>query len=213
MVQGPVETIKPVVQAGRTPLELRSLTYLYFFGIKKAFVDALRVGFGHESTPLRYRYSDNSEKTQIHIYRNFPKRVDKLPALIVESEGGDAGISFLGDEFLSEVEENGKVYYRYGGILTLNINIHIMAKSVVDLEQLMSYVSLYMRYVFQEKFFENNLTFNKINIKPETVVDVDGSDVYQATISTKVTTNFENNIDRDLVYHVQQMQLNIEAGI
>ena len=213
MVDGPVETYKPVEQAGHTPLEMKSLTYLYFFGIKQAFVNALRAAFGHESTPYQYRYTDNQETTQVNIFRNFPKRIDKLPAIIVESDSGKAGVNFLGDEFLSEIIEDEKEYYYYGGILTLNLSIHIMTKQIVDLENLMSYTALYMRYVFKEKFFQNNLTFNKIDITPESTEEIDGSTVYKSTINTKITTNFENKIAKDLITNIESIDLQFDPYI
>jgi hypothetical protein len=219
-MEGKVETIPENIQAGpASPLENSNLTYLYFHGIKQAFVDALRASFAHESMPLRFRYTDNSETTQIHIYRNFPKRVDKLPAIIVESNGGDASMNFLGEEFLFQGtgdalfdhKEDAKTYYYYGGILLLNINLIIYAKEIKDLEQLMDYTMLFMRYVFKEKFFQENLAYNKINFTPESTEDYDGTTIYKATISTKITSCFENRIDTDLVEKIQSIDLTVGA--
>lgn len=217
-MQGPVETIKNNPQAGpAVPLENSNLTYLYFHGIKEAFVKALRASFGHSSMEPRYKYDDKSEITQIHIYRNFPKRVDKLPAIIVESSSGDASMNFLGEEFLFQGTgdalfnhtPDNKMYYYYGGILLLDINLHIYAKEILDLEKLMDYTALFMRYIFKEKFFQENLAFNKIKFTPETTEDIDGTTVYKATITTKITTSFENRIDTDLVEKINSIQLTV----
>jgi hypothetical protein len=214
------ESIPENKQAGKpAPLENKRLTYLYFYGIKQAFVDAFRQAFGHDSMEPRYKYNDKSEFTQIHIYRNFPKRVDKFPALIVESNGGNASMNFLGEEFLFQGtgdamfgnKEDSETYYYYGGILLLNVDVHIYAKEIQDLEKLMDYTALFMRYVFKEKFFQENLAFNKINFTPEEETDVEGTTMYKATLSTKITSSFENRIDSDLVQKVQSMSFQVVA--
>jgi hypothetical protein len=169
--------------------------------------------------PLRYRYTPDSQTTQINIFRNFPKRVEKYPALIVTTSGGNADVNFLGDEILYEGigdnsfghEADDKTYWYYGGILTLNVSIHICAKSIADLEFLMDRTTLFMRYIFKEKFFQNNLAYNKVGFTPEEETDMDGTTIFKAILNTKLTTGFENRVDNDLIATIKSINLNLGA--
>jgi len=203
-----MDTIEPSKEAGtQTPDELQSFQYLYIDGIKHEFVHAFQEAFGDENMPPQYRYDSSSEKSQIQIYRNHPNRLSKFPCLIVESNSGDAGMNFFGStgEFFGETTINDVEYYYYGGLLTLDVSIHICAKSITDLSRITDITMLLMRYVFKNAFYKRNLAFNKIKISGESFEGEDKEKVYKNIITTKVTTNFKNLLSKDFVTKIQNI--------
>jgi hypothetical protein len=143
--------------------EESGFVYFYINGIKKAFVDSLRVAFSHNATPLKYRYDKDALKSQIDIRSDYANRVTKLPAPIinVQAGNGNANVTYVGDEFnrTATTEIDGVDGYIFGGILKLNVDVNISANSARDLEHLSDLVTLYMRYLFREKFYENNMAY------------------------------------------------------
>lgn len=210
-MKGKIET---VVQAGTAQPEMsRNFTYLYMYGIKRAFIDALRASFADENMPIEFRYNDDSNKSQISIYRNYPSRVEKLPFIVVQSGSGDASLDFLGDQLESQGDEeivNGKAYcYVYGGKLTLDMTISLATATIRDLENLTDLTMCFMRIVFIDLFRDMNLAYNKINIAGEEVEEAEDQKYYKNVISTTITADFSALLPKDLLEMIERIKLKI----
>jgi hypothetical protein len=204
------ETLETLEQAGEPkPETVLGLHYFYLSGIKNAFVNAFRAAFSDENIPEQFRYNENSQYSQLQIYKNYPQRVNKLPMIIISTSNGDGSFSYLSDEILFEGLEQLDEGYMYGGVLTLEVNIDILTQNIVDMEKLTDIVLILMRYVFREKFQEKNIAFSNLKISGESEEKEDVGKIYKNTITTKVTTDFTNFIPKSLVEKIEKINITV----
>ena len=203
------ESIEPSNQAG---IKSNGFIYFYLHGVKNAFVNALRNAFSDENVPEEYRYNTNSEKSQIAIYKNFPNRNQKFPLIIVETESGKGDFTFLSDEILCENDEADDNGYHYGGVMKLDVSISIYTQSIKDIERLTDLVYLFLRFVFRNKFQENNIAYNKISIKGESVEDAEFGRLYKNVITTTVTCDFTSFIPRSVVEKIEKINISFNIN-
>ena len=73
--------------------------------IKLSFVALLREAFGHSSTPADYRYlpNDNDPNCKLRIYRAFPQRMFKAPAIVISADPGNAQLRYFDDEKVADI--------------------------------------------------------------------------------------------------------------
>ena len=73
--------------------------------IKISFVALLRAAFGHAATPADYKYlaNESDPKCMLRIYRAFPQRMFKPPAIVVNAEPGNASLRYFDEEKVSEI--------------------------------------------------------------------------------------------------------------
>jgi len=183
--------------------------YLYNNFVEHAFIIALRTAFKHPATPAKYRYDEDINKSQVDIRSDFPQRILKFPIIAVILGTGNAGVTYVGDEFLREVKkennEEGLEGYLYGGKLTLKVSINIATKSKRDIEHLSDLVTGYVRYLFRGKFAEVNMAYCKVDsgaIKQE-------ESMFTSDISTEVTCEFTHFIDKNLYEAIHNLEFNI----
>jgi len=193
------------------PDSLQGLQYFYLHGVKNAFVNALRAAFTDEHIPAEYRYDTISGQSQISIFKNFPQRVQKLPCIVVTTEGGDGSFSYISDEILFESNEPDEDGFTYGGYMTLGVTIDIMAGNIKDMEKLTDLVLMLLRFVFRDKFQDNNIAYSKLTITGETTEDEAVGRIYKNSIGTTVTCDFNNMIPRSIVEKIEQININFAA--
>lgn len=181
--------------------------YLYNNSVKAAFIKALRVAFSHEATPEKFRYNEDLNQSQFDIRSDFPQRISKLPIMVVAVGSGDAGVTYVGDEFLrnATLDIDGVEGYMYGGKLILNVNMKIFASTMRDIEHLSDLVSVYVRYLFRHKFAEYNMPYTKID--SEGISEADS--MFTNTIKTTVTCEFKHFIDKALYKMIQDLTFEI----
>jgi hypothetical protein len=167
----------------------------------------IRVAFGHQATPEKFRYSEDLNSSQVDIRSDFPQRISKLPIIIVTVGSGDAGVTYVGDEFLREttVASDGVEGYLYGGKLMLDVNMDIYCQTMRDAEHLSDIVSLYVRYLFRNKFAQYNMPYTKI----DSVGISEKDNMMVNTVKTRVTCEFQHFIEKSLYDMVQSLTFEI----
>jgi hypothetical protein len=198
-------------QAGiQIPDELSHFTYFSIDGIKRAMVKALQKTFADLNMPLIYRYDENSEKTQIAIYENRANRLSRRPCISVISRNGDASMNLLGNgEFLNETD----VDYNWGGMMTLDLELEIRTKNVLDCARLTAITVLVMRFLFIQKFRDYNLVYNKIKIAGEETEGEDRDKEYINKITTHITSDFTNTLPKSMVTTIKNVDFNFDTTL
>ena len=189
-------------------LELRFTNY-----VKNAFIEAIRVSFAHPFTPEQYRYDlKDPKKRQISIYRGWPKRVTKYPSILVESDPGDFSISTLDQEEAYSIEDrNGEeTDIVYAGVMVLPVRLTILAKSATDREKLTDLLSIYVRFVFRDKFYKSNIPYLDISSGEDGEEVVDGEVIHKGRVTVRCQTEFHQKIDLTLLDAVAAINI---AGI
>jgi len=188
--------------------------YAYNNYIERAFITALRAAFSHNATPEKFRYNEDINLSQVDIRSDYPHNITKLPIIVVTLGGGNANMTYVGDELLRQatVETDGVNGYLYGGIMTLSVQIEILAGSKRDIEHLSDLVTVYMRFLFKKKFYEQNMAYTEVtNTGISTKEDVTGSikTVFENTIGTKITSEFSGFIDKELYETISGLNFTI----
>jgi hypothetical protein len=184
------------INTGLLMTEEKHFVYLYVNYIKNAFVKALRTAFAHEATPAKYRYNSDMQLSQVDIRSDFPNRLVKVPIINMEIDAGNADVTYLGDEFtgMATVENDDIEGYKFGGILTLKPNINILGGSLRDTEHLSDIVTVYVRYLFRNKFAEKNIAYTKCGVGKI----VEEGQYFKNSISTETTSEFTHILDKNL---------------
>lgn len=211
-------------------LSLRFSTY-----VKNAFVLALREAFSHEATPVEYRYykpndpasevltpgvtstREAERKRQIAIYRAWPKRDVMFPCIIVETELADASITTLGGEQQNEVyEDDGRTVKGvvYSGTMFMPVKISIYAQTPTDRERITDLVTIYVRYVFRDLFYREEIPYLDIQAGEVGDEDVPGvGRLFVGEVSLKCQTEFDQFIDQSLIDKVMSISIkNVHFG-
>jgi hypothetical protein len=131
--------------------------------------------------------------------------------IVVEVGNGNANVTYVGDEFnrIATLEEDGIDGYEYGGKLLLNVNIKIYADKMRDAEHLSDLVTLYMRYLFRNLFYAENLAYVEVNVGK---ISEEG-DQFTNTIGTEITAQFDQILSKDLYETIQNINISFNAGI
>ena len=196
---------KPIKTVIDATLELRYVNY-----VKLAFVRVLRAAFAHECTPEEYRYNTDTNKSHIAIYRAFPKKSPKYPALLVQTAGGEAGPTSLGNEEVYERfdldtdELLGKVV---AGQLWLPTSITILAETTTDREKLTDLVTIYMRYVFMGFFQREQLSYLRVDAGEDGEEVIGARRIFKGKVSTRVQVEFDQFIDQSLFDLIETISL------
>ena len=186
-------------------LELRYTNY-----VKNAFILAIRTAFAHPFTPEQYRYHlIEAAKRQIAVYRGWPKRQTKYPAILVETDPGDFSISTVGHEEAYTLQNNAgeDSDIVYAGVMTIPVKLTILAKTATDREKLTDLLSIYVRFVFRDKFYLANIPYLDINSGEAGEDVVDGEVIYKGQVTVRCQTEFQQKIDLTLLAAVNAINL------
>jgi len=180
--------------------------------VKLAFTALLQAAYAHESTPPEYKYDSDENKSQITIYRRFPKRSEKFPNISVVAESGDASVSYFGREELFEVrnETTGQLEkVVISGRILIPVTIEINALSTTDREKLTDRTFIYVRYLFRNKVSELGIAFTTIKIggeREETLPN--GEILYTNSINLpNLYMEFTDELDKDLFVTISQFNV------
>lgn len=151
--------------------------------IKTIWEKYLRVIFGSNTTPEEYRYNSNEKKSRIRIYKEFPRRVYNLPMITISTQSGDAGLRYLGNETVKDVNnvyneciQNSKL--RYAPIKNSVVGVYSLDKN------------------YQKTIYIINKDF-RIDWSKKTFIwdlGVEEPDLYYATYATFETINSSNTV-------------------
>lgn len=189
-------------------LELRYTNF-----VKEAFIKAIRASFAHEATPARYRYHLTEQgKRQISIARGWSKKVEKYPIIIVETEPGDFSISTLDQEEAFALVDNEGVQTDivYAGVMTIPVRLTVMAKTALDREKLTDLLSIYVRFVFRDKFYKSNIPYLEITAGEDGEEVIDNEVFYKGSVRVRCQTEFQQKVDLTLLDAVNAIDI---AGI
>jgi hypothetical protein len=175
----------------------------------------LRSAFSDTHTPVEYKYSDVEEDSNIAIYREFPKRIMKYPCLVVESEAADAKMMSLGEEEVKENrdESNNLLSVVYGGGLTIPITITILAKTTTDRERITDLVTIFLRYLFRNKFYQYGFNYTHVSIGGERQEDIDNETIFTNTVTTNMYTEYENTLDASYFQTINKLTIDIDIPL
>ena len=186
-------------------LELRFTNY-----VTNAFVLALRAALAHPFTPEKFRYHlTDPSKRQVAIYRGWPKRQTSYPCILVETDPGDFSITTVGQEegYVIQNEQGVDSDIIYAGQMNLPVKLTIVADSATDREKLTDLVSIYVRFVFRDKFYKANIPYIGIDAGAAGEEVVDGKVYYKGSITVHTQPEFQQKIDLSLLAAVEAIDL------
>jgi hypothetical protein len=187
------------------PLDEFSLDLRWANYVKNTFIAAIRVAFSHEFTPEQYRYHmTDPSKRQISIYRAFPNRQTKLPAILVETGQGDFSISTVGHEEGYE-DDSGNITYT--GVMEIPVTLTILAETATDREKLTDILSIYVRFVFRDLLYKANIPYLDIKSGEAGEDKTDGGVIYKGKVDVRCQTEFRQKIDLSLIEAVNAIDL------
>lgn len=186
-------------------LELHYVNY-----VTNAFILVLRTALAHPFTPEKFRYDlKTASKRQVAIYRGWARRQTSYPAVIVSAGGGDFSITTVGQEegFIVTNEQGVETDVVYTGTMTLPVEISIRAKSATDREKLTDLISIYVRFVFREKFYKEKIAYVGISSGEDGEEVQDGEVIYKGKVTVSCQTEFEQKLDLTLLEAVEAINL------
>lgn len=180
---------------------------------KLAFVNALRFAFKNPPTPDIYKYSDIQNSSQIAIYRDFPRREPKWPALLVAADAGDISVQHFAQEELEEIydDDNILIGYQAGGRFVIPIKIRILAQSTTDRERLTDLVHLFVRFLFRNRFADERIAYTKIRTTGESNFKLaDETIIYENAIIVEVYGEIDQTFDVSTIELIERIDLFID---
>ena len=171
-------------------------------GAKLAFVLALRTAFSSSLTSPDLKYNTDVNKTKIKIYTAHPLRLEFYPSLVVSVSGGDCSIKYLMDDFVDEIEDQGKV--EYAGQMSFTVSVTAMTKSTLERERIIDHLIFFVRHIFIDVFrkmrspkFNFDLIYTKdIRVGPENIAEVENTPIYEQTMDIPVYLEYHSVVDQ-----------------
>jgi len=164
---------------------------------KRTFEEVLRIAFSKAPTPEEYRYTDDATKSQISIYKQSPRQVEKYPAIRVMAEAGDAKLTSLDEEevFIKRDADGVEESIHVSGGITLTVRLIVSAQTSDDLEMLMDLLVVYIRHVYRGAIYSRNVNYKEISFESEGTEDApDGTTLF----TSGITVNCYVEYDADL---------------
>jgi hypothetical protein len=181
---------------------------------KLVFEEGLKAAFGHWATPKRFRYNPDPKLTGISIYRKGPKRIENFPQIAITAAGGQNSIEYLGQEIVKEHYDNTGEFsgLTFSGNVYPEIELELATlKSPKDLNQLHDLVSIYLRFLFREKFNKMNVAYQGQKSSKESQEENERGIVYLQTITVPCQTAFEQTLPKDLFETINAITVDVGA--
>ena len=181
-------------------------------GAKLAFVLALRQAFASSLTHKDLRYDADKTKTKIKIFTAHPQTLEFFPCLVVSVGGGDCSIKYLMDDFVDEVEDQGKVIY--AGQLSFSISITVMTSgSTMERERIVDHLIFFVRHLFVDVFrrarsekFNFDLMYTRdIRLGAENIVEVENKPVYEQTMDIPCYLEYHATVDQSALETIRSI--------
>ena len=180
---------------------------------KNTFIVLLRKAFGHGYLQ-EYEYSKDPKESKIDIRKEFPKRLRKIPTIIVSMTSGDYSIDQLGPQTLihEAKNENGVIdEIVYGGKTKITIVFTILAGSRLDRDKIIDFAAICTRFLFKEKAAEQGFEYTNIKIGSDGTATLDDTVYYTNTITITSQSEFEHNIPVELVDIIEKINIKQEV--
>lgn len=194
-------------------MALNKQYFTYTNKIKLGFVNALRYAFKSTLVPDIYKYDDIFEKSQIAIFRDFPRRVRKFPLLLVKANSADASIKLFNEEEIAEIvnQTTGLVdTVEVRLIVNLPITITIMAESTTDRERLTDLIVFFVRAVFRNRFAQEDISYTNISIGGENQETINEKVIYTNSITIDCYAELTENIDYTVFVDINKIHLFVD---
>ena len=174
--------------------------------MKKAYERVLRDVFASDIVDKRFRYDTDDEKSKIAIYRAYPQRLEKFPAIIISTGAWNADLVSMGiaGEEMEEVIVNGKLVSQvFSGYMRVPVTLRIFSLgSTEDREVLTDILIMILRILSRGQFAKFGIGFHQIAIGGE---DQFAYDTGQMVYTNSLT--IENHTDFSLVSGVDETML------
>lgn len=167
--------------------------------LKRAVVRVLREIFADPNIMKdeRYRYIPSTEedangsKSKVSIYRSFPKRIEKYPAIIVSIGSHDADLVAMGverEDATESFDNNGVLSGQsYVGHSITPVTVTVISEgSADDRDNLIDYLVMIFRVLGRGKFGTYGFSYNKIAISGDSETTSDSGEIL---FSNSVTIN------------------------
>lgn len=165
-------------------------TYSYTFvnSLKNAFVRGLRSAFQTRKPGEQFRFIVGADgyadpTTLITIYKGFPKKILKYPAIFVSCGPGTHELT-LDDEFLEEIknDQGERIGDRYLGRFWFDVTMTVGAMTTLDREQVVDLVLFYLK-ILRAPMRKAGIEYQDPRIGSETEKALGNDNVYMINVT------------------------------
>lgn len=160
-----------------------------------------------------YLFLNDEEKTKILIYTGFPNRNFNSPIVVVNASSGNAAVSSIGpQEELGEKIIDSVSHLYFSGILRVSIEISIFAMTLTDVEKLIDFIIVFLRFFLRDKLAELNVAYTDISVGEITTTEWRGQLLYTSSITiSNCHSQYELVFPKSFLQYINQ--LNIEINL
>jgi len=174
---------------------------------KLVFQILLRTAYGSGYIP-EFKYDKDREKSLIDIRRDFPKRLLKLPTIVVGASAADTSINELGPNAPRKDILDEEPYIEYRGSSTITVRFSIFAGSSDDRDMITDFTAFCLRFLFRHKAAENGFEYSKITVGSDNQQTLNGELVFTQSITiNNCLTEFNYTVPIELVDIINKMNL------
>lgn len=189
-------------------------SYTFSNALKNAFVNSLREAFATRKEGEQFRYITKADgsadpTTLITIYKGFPRKVLKYPAIFISCNAGEH-YATLDDEFLEEIQDEAGVYIgdRYLGRFWFTASETIAAMTTLDREQVLD-LSLFYLKVLRRPMRAAGIEYQEPRISDESEKVIGNDNVYLINVSYRCFVEW--SMDLSLMEYERLNKINITA--
>jgi len=185
--------------------------------IKSVFCKCLQAGFSADIEDLtNYRYDPDLRKSKIGIWTSFPRKMVKVPFIVVSAEPSDASIAYLdaSGEGLSEdvIKDGNVVAKRVRGKMVTTAKCSIVADSPTDRAKITDLAALMLRFIIRFKVAEAGIGYKDIKVGTEGEETIAGEQRFTNSITlSDCYTEFEDDIPIEIFEKIEAIQVTTEA--
>jgi len=174
--------------------------------MKKMYEKVLRDVFASDVIDERYRYVPKDKDSQIAIYRSFPQRLEKFPAIVISTGSWNADLVSMGiaGEEMEQVIVNGKLISNvFSGYMKIPVTLRVFSLgSTEDRDILTDILVMVLRILSRGQFAKYGVGFHQIAVEGEGQFAYDtGNMVYTNAVTVQNHTDFSfmDGIDETLL--------------
>lgn len=170
-------------------------SYTFVNAIKNAFVHGIREAFKTRKVGEQFRFITGPDgfadpTTLITIYKGFPRKILKYPAIFVSCSSGTHELT-LDDEFLEEINDDDghRIGDRYLGRFWFDVTITVGAMTTLDREQVVDLLLFYLK-ILRTPMRKAGIEYQDPKVSAETEKDLGNDHVYMINVTYKCFTEW-----------------------
>jgi hypothetical protein len=178
--------------------------------VKRAFEDGMRILFSSDSTPAAYKWDKDISKSQIAIYREFPREMAKYPAIMIQAAAADAKISSLHAQEQKQVsdKDGNPIGVKIGGPLTMPVRLVVMAQTQDDREKLVDMVIWYAELLGRNVLARYEIAYIGIDTEGEgQEIGPDGEIIFSNTVVVSCYTEYSSFLSWETFKKIRELQI------